>query len=155
MPEEKSEPSGFKVVDRRSFSEDGSRRDPASESEKRSESQAPPARSPVRQTEPPRTLEPEPEGEQYLDEETANFATLVSYLSTTAMFQLGLLPGPGGERIPADFLNARRTIDLLEVLQEKTQGNLAAEEARMLEEVIYELRLTFVDTQERRARKGQ
>ena len=69
------------------------------------------------------------------------------------MFQLGLLPGPGGERIPADFPNARRTIDLLEVLQQKTQGNLTEDEARMLTEVLYELRLSFVETSNRQTRK--
>ena len=156
MPEEKSEPSGFKVVDRRSFSEDGSRRDEASESDTRREASAPAARSAAPRTEPTHGIEPEPEEEGYFEEEAAaNFATLVSYLSTTAMFQLGLLPGPGGERIPADFSNARRTIDLLEVLEQKTQGNLTPEEARMLEEVLYELRLTFVEAERRRGPKGQ
>ncbi len=157
MPEEKSEPSGFKVVDRRSFSEDGSRRDEASESDTRREASAPAAPSAAPRREPSRRLEPEPEEEEgYFEEEAAaNFATLVSYLSTTAMFQLGLLPGPGGERIPADFSNARRTIDLLEVLEQKTQGNLTPEEATMLEQVLYELRLTFVEAERRRGPKDQ
>jgi hypothetical protein len=84
-----------------------------------------------------------------MDEGLSGFATLVSYLSTTAMFQLGLLPGPGGERIPVDLPNARRTVDLLEVLQEKTQGNLTADESKMLDDVLYELRLTYVEVQKR------
>ena len=154
MPEEK-EPSGFKVVDRRSYSEDGSPRD-SEPTERISEPQpsqgqtrARPAESPsviqpgmAEMAEPaePEMAEPEPADqdlEEPFDDEVANFATLVSYLSTTAMFQLGLLPGPGGERIPADFPNARRTIDLLAVLQQKTQGNLTPEEMQMLEEVLY------------------
>jgi len=153
MPEEKNEPSGFKVVDRRSFSEDGSRREEKPEKDAVREVQAGPARPGARPAEPDRRAAPEPEEEAFFEEEGASFATLVSYLSTTVMFQLGLLPGPGGERIPADFANARRTIDLLEVLQEKTQGNLTAEEARMLEEVLYELRLTFVEAEQRRGPK--
>jgi hypothetical protein len=153
MPEEKSEPSGFKVVDRRSFSEDGSRREETPEENTRHEARATAARPSAPPPEPPRRAAPEPEEEAYFEDEGASFATLVSYLSTTAMFQLGLLPGPGGERIPADFANARRTIDLLEVLQEKTQGNLTAEETRMLEEVLYELRLTFVEVEQRRGPK--
>ncbi|HKS95691.1 MAG TPA: DUF1844 domain-containing protein [Terriglobia bacterium] len=149
MPEEKNEPSGFKVVDRRSFSEDGSRREEKPAEDIRHEARATAAR-PSAPPEPARQPAPEPEEEAYFEDEGASFATLVSYLSTTAMFQLGLLPGPGGERIPADFANARRTIDLLEVLQEKTQGNLTPEEARMIEEVLYELRLTFVEAEQRR-----
>lgn len=168
MPEEK-EPSGFKVVDRRSFSEDGSPRD-AEPAGRRSESQLSPGHPPLAKPQEkseedtserrPRdgklgSVLDEPELsdqdlEEPLDDEGANFATLVSYLSTTAMFQLGLLPGPGGERIPADFPNARRTIDLLAVLQQKTEGNLTPEEAQMLEEVLYELRLTFVEAEQRR-----
>jgi len=65
------------------------------------------------------------------------------------MFQLGFLPGPGGERIPTDLVNARRTIDLLEVLQNKTAGNLSDDEARMLEEVLYELRMSYIEVQRR------
>ena len=156
MPEDKNDVSDFKVVDRRSFAEDGSRRAPAPEAEKRSEVRQPPAAAKPSSppAEPRGGVEIEPRTEEdYLDEGPANFATLVSYLSTTAMFQLGLLPGPGGERIPADFPNARRTIDLLEVLQQKTQGNLTEDEAKMLEEVLYELRLSFVETSQRQTRQ--
>ena len=99
-----------------------------------------------------RSVDREGQADEDYDEGPANFATLVSYLSTTAMFQLGLLPGPGGERIPADFANARRTIDLLEVLQQKTQGNLTEDEARMIQEVLYELRLSFVEASQRQTR---
>jgi hypothetical protein len=88
-------------------------------------------------------------------EEGSNFETLVSYLSTTAMFQLGLIPGPGGERIPVDMPNAQRTIDLLQVLQEKTKGNLTSPEARLLDNVLYELRMTFLELQKRQTRKAK
>jgi hypothetical protein len=51
--------------------------------------------------------------------------------------------------------NAKRTIDLLEILQEKTQGNLTAGESRLLEDVLYELRISFVEVQKRLARKSK
>lgn len=142
MPEEKVESSGFKVVDRRSFTSEGER--VAGQSEKEQERQEPASSIPLRpQTAPP--IEPEPEEE----EASERFAMLVSYLSTTAMFQLGLLPGPGGEYIPADLANASRTIDLLEVLQEKTGGNLTGQESKLLEDVLYELRMTYLEVQKR------
>ncbi len=94
-------------------------------------------------------------GDADLLNEPSGFETLVSYLSTTTMFQLGLIPGPGGERIPPDMPNAQRSIDLLEVLQDKTRGNLTTKESRLLEEVLYELRMTFVELQKRQARKGR
>jgi len=153
MPEDKNDVSDFKVVDRRSFAEDGSRRAPAPEAGKTTEVRQPPPRSSSPPAESRGVVESAQTEEDYPDEGPANFATLVSYLSTTAMFQLGLLPGPGGERIPADFPNARRTIDLLEVLQQKTQGNLTEDEVRMLQEVLYELRLSFVETSQRQTRQ--
>ena len=57
--------------------------------------------------------------------------------------------------MPSDMPNAKRTIDLMEVLQEKTQGNLTAGESRLLEDVLYELRMSFVEMQKRQARKSK
>ena len=146
MADEKNDPSGFKVVDKRSFTSEGSRRedDPTE------------ARKPETVPVPPQTPQPQvvAEPEEEFQEEASSFETLVSYLSTTAMFQLGLIAGPGGERIPSDMVNAQRTIDLLEVLQEKTRGNLTPQEVRLLDDVIYELRMTFVELQKRQTRKG-
>ncbi|MFZ0960739.1 MAG: DUF1844 domain-containing protein [Terriglobia bacterium] len=146
MVDEKNEPSGFKVVDRRGFTSEGSRRE-ENPSEVQKPEPTPPAERPAR----PPVIEPE---EAEIPGEPSGFETLVSYLSTTTMFQLGLIAGPGGERIPADMTNAQRSIDLLQVLQEKTQGNLTPNESRLLDDVLYELRMTFVELQKRQARKG-
>ncbi|HVB29190.1 MAG TPA: DUF1844 domain-containing protein [Terriglobia bacterium] len=51
--------------------------------------------------------------------------------------------------MPSDLANGSRTIDLLEVLQEKTRGNLTLQEAKLLEDVLYELRMTFLEVQKR------
>ena len=144
MPEDKAHDSGFKVVDRRPFSVDGTRREDA-----QNETEKPEARA--KAPDPSRVVDRQPE--EYVEPEGSGFETLVSYLSTTAMFQLGVLPGPSGERIPPDMVSARRTIDLLEVLQEKTRGNLTPVESRLLEDVLYELRLSYVEVEKRGARK--
>jgi hypothetical protein len=145
MLDDNNKSSEFKVVDKRTFSEDGTRREEEREKEKPGDAAASPLAADAAQA--------ESFSDEYQDEGPAGFDTLVSYLSTTAMFQLGLLPGPAGERIPVDLTNSRRTIDLLEVLQEKTQGNLTAEEAKILEDVLFELRLTFVEVQKRASQK--
>lgn len=147
MPEKEPESSGFKVVDRRGFSSDGTPREQAVEEEKAAPEPPPRPERPPRPEVPP---EPEDRG----DFEPPGFDTIISYLSTTAMFQLGLLAGPGGERIPPDLINARRTVDMLEVLQAKTRGNLTPEESQLLEEVLYELRMSYVAVQEQFARKA-
>jgi len=154
MAEENNGPSGFKVVDRRNFSSGGDRREEVPGDAPKAESSAP-LRQPVdgRVVQPTHTAEPEAEPPDDFGAEAAGFDTLVSYLSTTAMFQLGALAGPGGERIPPDLPNARRTIDLLEILQQKTQGNLSTEEARFLDEALYELRLAYLEMEKRQARR--
>ena len=158
MPDEKEEGSGFKVVDRRPFATDGSTRDHSQET-------PPELRKVERATEPPpahaakpliEVESPEEGVETDLDdlgdseqEPLSGFDTLVSYLGTTAMFQLGLMAGPTGERIPADLANARQTITMLEVLDQKTQGNLTQDESRLLEEILYELRMAYVEVDKR------
>ena len=149
MPDEKEDSSGFKVVDRRGFASDGSRREEATPAA--ASSASPAADSPAVEPSPPEPPPRKPEDQLG----APGFETLVSYLSTTAFFQLGLLPGPGGERIPPDLPNARRTIDMLEVLQRKTHGNLTAEEGQMLEEVLYEMRMTYVELQKRLAQPSR
>jgi len=147
MAKEEESSSGFRVVDRRPFAPDGSRKEGVAAEENKGETAAAP--------EPSAQSKPRSERRGPYEEESSGFETLVSYLSTTAMFQLGLIPGPSGERIPADLPNARRTVDLLEVLQEKTQGNLTASESRLLDEVLYELRMSFVEMQKRQAQKSK
>jgi hypothetical protein len=143
----KEEGSSFKVVDRRPFAADGSRKEDIPAEEKNAEAAPAPERS--TRSEPPS----EPRNSH--SDDSPGFGTLISYLSTTAMFQLGLIPGPSGEHIPADMPNAKRTLDLLEVLQEKTYGNLTARESRLLEDVLYELRMSFVEVQKRQGLKSK
>jgi hypothetical protein len=147
MAKEESSSSGFRVVDRRPFTADGSRKEDFQAQEEKVEA------APQRARSTPAEPQGQPSG-QY-DRDSTGFETLVSYLSTTAMFQLGLIPGPSGEHIPADLANARRTVDLLQVLQEKTEGNLTADESRLLEDVLYELRMSFVAVQKHQARKSK
>jgi len=147
MAEEERSPTGFKVVDRRLFAADGSRKEEIPVEGQKVESPPGDDRS------VPREAPDTPRGPD--KEDSPEFETLVSYLSTTAMFQLGLIPGPSGERAAADLSNAQRTIDLLDVLQEKTRGNLTVGESRLLEDVLYELRMNFVQLQKRKARKSK
>ena len=158
MPEEKAEDrhegSGFKVVDRRSFATDGSLREepreaPASPSKVEHPAESPSTPSATRaDARPEETLElPEDFGAPGNVDE--GFETLVSYLGTTAMFQLGMMAGPGGERIPADLTSAHHTIDMLEVIERKTRGNLTPDEGRLLEDVLYELRIAFIEAEKR------
>jgi hypothetical protein len=61
----------------------------------------------------------------------------------TAMF-LGQLPGPDGQKLEPNLPYARMFIDQIEMLQEKTRGNLSQEETQVLNSVLSDLRLAFV-----------
>ena len=75
-----------------------------------------------------------------------DFSTFVLSLGTTALYQMGLVPDPeNGESAVADSLVAQQTIDTLEMLREKTLGNLSDEERKLIDSLLYELRIKFVE----------
>lgn len=74
-----------------------------------------------------------------------DFSTFVLSLSHSALVHLGDAPSPDGEARTPNLVLAHQTIDLLEILSEKTKGNLTGEEERLLDHVLYELRMRYVE----------
>jgi len=74
----------------------------------------------------------------------ANFQGLISMFVTQAYLALGILRMKEEEEREPDLAMAKYNIDLLGVIEEKTKGNLDEEEAKMLEEVLSQLRMAFV-----------
>jgi hypothetical protein len=83
-----------------------------------------------------------------------NFANIVHSVYMNAIMQLGLA-APEGQKPRPDILGARQSIDMLAVLAEKTRGNLNEEEDRLLQTILFELRLTFIELTQALARAGQ
>lgn len=75
----------------------------------------------------------------------ASFTLLVTSLATQAMMALGDLPNPATKKTEADLPEGRFHIDMLEMLEQKTRGNLSPEEARLLQGVLFDLRMRFVE----------
>ena len=73
------------------------------------------------------------------------FSQLVISLQMGAMQQMGKVASPITGKIERDLQMAQASIDMLEMLQVKTKGNLSEEETKLLERVLYELRLNYVD----------
>ncbi len=73
------------------------------------------------------------------------FMQLVYMLHAAAMHQLGKVKNPLTGKVERDLAAARSTIDMLEMLQARTKGNLLPEEERFLTSVLMELRLNYVD----------
>ena len=75
-----------------------------------------------------------------------DFSTFVISLGTSAMYHMGLLNDPEqGEPAEANLVLAQQTIETLEMLSEKTSGTLTAQEAKLIESLLYEVRMQFVE----------
>ncbi len=75
-----------------------------------------------------------------------SFTAFVVSLASTAAIHFGDLADPeSGQRAEPNLEGAAQMIGILEMLEQKTRGNLTAEERQILEQVLYELRLRFVE----------
>lgn len=136
-------PKGFRVSDRRAFTEgtgepQGGAPDPGDTTTPASPPNAKPASPPSAAassaaSEPARALPP------------VDFQTLVISLGSSALLQLGEVEDPQTGRAERDLVMAKHTIDVLAMLQEKTQGNLTPPEERLLQSLLFDLRLRFVE----------
>ncbi len=76
-----------------------------------------------------------------------DFSTFVLGVIGTTYVHLGDAPAPDGTEPELEL--ARQNIDLLELLQQKTKGNLSGEEERLLAQALYDLRARYVEVQKR------
>lgn len=138
------EETGFRVSDRRHFTVEGDLRD-SGESEEGRAQQAAPKEPPVGDS--PRTETQEARGtrpESGAQREPVDFASFILSLATTAMVHLGEIPDPANGQRSGDVEAARQMIEIITMLRDKTQGNLGPEESRLLESLLYELRMKFL-----------
>ncbi len=74
-----------------------------------------------------------------------NFSTFVLSLSTSAAMNLGGYTDPVSGLIPRNLDLAKQSIDILGILADKTKGNLDADESQLLDSVLYELRMRYIE----------
>src|SRR5712691_1488917 len=82
---------------------------------------------------------------------TLDFNALVLSLGSSVIVHLGEAPDPTSDqkRDKPEFSMAQQSIDLLAMLQEKTRGNLTPDEARFLDNMLYDLRMLYVEVSTR------
>jgi hypothetical protein len=142
--EEKKQGKGFTVQDRRRFSETGESRDDAQPTthaddgatQANKESPSSQASTQARTQESP------------LPE--INFSTFVISLSTQALMHLGEIENPLTGKVEPDVLVAKQMIDIIGMLREKTRGNLNAGEDRLIEDILFDLRMKYVEAVKKR-----
>ena len=79
-------------------------------------------------------------------ESEINFSSFIVSLATQALMQLGQMSAPVGVDVPVDPKAAKQTIDIIEMIYKKTLGNLDSQEKGLIEEVLHNLRVSFIKT---------
>ncbi len=136
--EEKREGKGFTIQDRRRFSpETGEAREDtsAADEQPKAASDKPPKRE-------------RDAGDETLPE--INFSTFVISLSTQALMHLGEIPNPLSGKEERDVPVAKQMIDILGMLQDKTRGNLNDGESKLIEGILFDLRMKYVEAVKRK-----
>ena len=135
--EERSQ--GFRVTDRRRFSPESGE----SQSTQTEEGAADTEQGPQAETQ--ETSARGRPHEAASDQSEINFSSFILGLSTQALMSLGEIPAAPGQATRIDLTAAQQMIDVLAMLQHKTSGNLEAGEGQMLENVLYDLRMRYVN----------
>ena len=131
MEEEKKD-SGFVVKDKRLFDESGKER-----SQEEAQSATAEEKPKVQKSSPTET-------KQESDYPQVTFTNFVLSLSTSALFHFGDFPDPEGGASEKNLPAAKQTIDILDMLNEKTKGNLDEKENNLIKGVLYELKMRYV-----------
>lgn len=89
----------------------------------------------------------EPEVKQEAEREPfqVDFATFILSLASSVQISLGLIPHPATNKPEKNLVSARQTIDILGMLEEKTKGNLDNQESALLKQILFELRMQYVE----------
>jgi hypothetical protein len=75
----------------------------------------------------------------------ASFSLFMSSLVTQALISLGEVENPFSEKSEQNLDQAKFTIDTLEIIREKTKGNLTEDEAKLLDTALYDLRMRYIE----------
>lgn len=77
-----------------------------------------------------------------------DFNSFIFSLSTSALIQLGKIEDPFTKKLVKNLPLAKQTIDLIGLLKEKTKGNLSPEEEKVIDYILYDLRMNYIKTAE-------
>lgn len=138
MSSEEQGKQGFTVRDRRRFSESGEVRPEYRESPTGEAAPSAPGAATAR-------TESAQAGPQTTAAMDIDFSTFVFSLSTQALAHLGDIPDLVAKQIVVDLPAAKQLIDILGMLKEKTKGNLDTPETELLDRLLYDLRIRYVE----------
>jgi len=76
---------------------------------------------------------------------TIDFTTLIMSFASAALVSMGRVSDPAHGKVQKNFVIAQQNIDIINLLYEKTKGNLTADEGHLMEQILYELRMCYVE----------
>jgi hypothetical protein len=121
------EEKGFIIKDKRTFSETGEPSPEEPQEEEKTEEQTAPE-----------------EGTEEGHFPEVNFATFIFSLSSSALLHFGEIADPASGEKTKNLPMAKHTIDILAMLEEKTQGNLTSDEEQLFKNILYDLRMRYI-----------
>jgi hypothetical protein len=74
-----------------------------------------------------------------------DFTTLIMSLASSALVSMGRVPDPETGSVQKNLAFAQQNIDIIHLLQGKTRGNLSSDEERLVEQILYELRMSYIN----------
>ncbi len=74
-----------------------------------------------------------------------NFSSFIFSLNNSVLLHFGIIPDPVSQKLERNLSLAKQTIDLIGMLKEKTKGNLTENEERLIDAVLYDLRIRYVE----------
>ncbi len=83
---------------------------------------------------------------QAIAPDEVDFSTFVLSLATGALISMGVAPDPITKKTQKNLAIAKQNIDILGIMKEKTRGNLTPDESKLIESLLTEIRLRFVET---------
>ncbi len=119
-------------------------KDKRSSNQSEEEAKTADASQPKEQAPPEEKQSPPQEKESPPQDFELNFSTFVLSLTSSAFYHLGDIPDPLTGKKEENLPAVKQTIDILIMLQAKTQNNLEADEAKLMEQLIYELQMKYV-----------
>lgn len=143
MAHDKNDTS-FRVIDRRMFTEDGQLRPEALEQAQK-EKEAPKAEAPRTPVDSTTPAPAPPAPEKPAATRSPYFDLLVKSLANQAAMLLTGIQDPATGQTMVDIEGAREVIDMLDALRDKTRGNLAPEEDRMLADILGSLKFSYLE----------
>ncbi len=129
MSEEEMQGPGFTVKDKRTFDSQGKVKKESEKAEKEED----------KEKEKEKVSAPLPE---------VNFSSFLVSVSSSTLLHLGEIADPQSGEKKKDLALAKQSIDIISLLKDKTKGNLTQEEEKLLEHLLYDLRIRFVKASE-------